>query len=515
MKNKVIIIGGGVSGIVSAKYALAAGIEPIILEKTSAIGGLWSSGSEGGMWSSMKTNLSKNTCTFSDFPWDEIAEDFPNQKEVAEYLNKYVKHFNLHEFIRLNVLVTKVYEDQGNWKVEYIIDHEKFEEVANFIIVASGIFSAPDIPNIPGIETFKDNILHSSLYKTPGQLSGKKVLVVGNSFSGTEIATELAFNGAKVTHLINRPYWVIPRYLKHTCQNGEEEFLPLDLVFYQRASRYNTPTSNIDELNINKHKYFSTLSNQSIINKLLEIAPQPTPPFVAISDGYLKAIEDHSINIRKAEIASIDYNKVNFSGQEPEEFDNIIFCTGYKCGIPFLDEATLSKLNFNREEKLQPLLLYKCTFSPYIQNIAFIGMYRGPFFAVMELQAMWAAKVFSNQVDLPSQEAMKEGVNEERIIRESVPRPQFPHGDYIGLADGIAKEIEILPDFSQLSKEKPNLYKTIWEGPFLPSHYKLFELFKGQDNDINSNDYSINERISYVNNILRGRLLEDSNLSRH
>ena len=52
----------------------------------------------------------------------------------------------------------------------------------------------------------------------------------------------------------------------------------------------------------------------------------------------------------------------------------------------------------------------------------FVGMYKGPYFAVMEYQAKWASKVLSNQITLPSIEEMEKGIQAELDIRDMVCR---------------------------------------------------------------------------------------------
>ncbi|CAM4448719.1 MAG: hypothetical protein LEGION0398_MBIBDBAK_01450 [Legionellaceae bacterium] len=101
-------------------------------------------------------------------------------------------------------------------------------------------------------------------------------------------------------------------------------------------------------------------------------------------------------------------------------------------------------------------------------------MYRGPYFAVMELQARWATMVFAEKITLPSEETLKSGLLDEQKIRKQTPRPQFPHGDYVGLADSIAEEIHVLPDLEYLKENNNSLYNMVNNGPYSTCHYRLF-----------------------------------------
>jgi dimethylaniline monooxygenase (N-oxide forming) len=125
------------------------------------------------------------------------------------------------------------------------------------------------------------------------------------------------------------------------------------------------------------------------------------------------------------------------------------------------------------EDSFQPVLLHKCTFNPSVANMAFVGIYRGPYFGVIELQARWASMVFSGEIPLPEGEKMLAGIDEERNIRAQKPRPQFPHGDYVGMGDHIAREIKAFPDEKNLPAGKESLINKIMSGPVIPAHYRM------------------------------------------
>ena len=158
--------------------------------------------------------------------------------------------------------------------------------------------------------------------------------------------------------------------------------------------------------------------------------------------------------------------------------DGVVFATGYKCNLSFLDKSIQDVLKFEPDDQLQPILLSKCTFHNKLPNMAFVGVYRGPYFAVMELQAKWANLVFSGKCQLNIQN-IEQYSREEALIRNQNPRPQFPHGDYLGLADSLATEVGCLPNFENMqheskeNKEEDELYRKLSSGPLLPTHYRL------------------------------------------
>ena len=129
----------------------------------------------------------------------------------------------------------------------------------------------------------------------------------------------------------------------------------------------------------------------------------------------------------------------------------------------------LTALEFDPDDRLQPTLLHKQVFHPALPGLAFVGHYRGPYFPVMELQSRWIAGILAGEIALPSEQAMHEGIEDERRIRTARPRPQFPHGDFVGLADGLAREVGVLPP---MSPDHP-LHAYIARGPVIAAHYRL------------------------------------------
>ena len=69
-------------------------------------------------------------------------------------------------------------------------------ETFDAVVVASGHFNVPYIPSVPGIRTwyeaYPDSISHSMFYRRPEEYTSKKLIVVGNSASGVDIAGQIA-----------------------------------------------------------------------------------------------------------------------------------------------------------------------------------------------------------------------------------------------------------------------------------------------------------------------------------
>lgn len=225
---RVAVIGAGVSGLAAARCLRAEGIEAVVFEQTGEIGGVWKfheeePGGGGPAYRSLRTNTSRQTTGFSDFPFPSSLPDYPTRAQVLVYLNKYADHFGLRDTIRLRTQVEAVRPvgpNAGRWEVTYHGSAPSKEnhgeaciERFDGVIVCSGLYGPPVIPRYPGLEDYQGQVMHSRDYKGPEGFEGKDVVVVGAGSSGVDIAVELSRVARSVALSTEKGAWFIPRYI--------------------------------------------------------------------------------------------------------------------------------------------------------------------------------------------------------------------------------------------------------------------------------------------------------------
>lgn len=133
-----------------------------------------------------------------------------NTAQTLEALNDGAAKFNIKSHTKFNAKVTRIEKcrDKG-WKVYYQDvngDNGKIrEEMYDFILCATGSFRFPRMPVIPNMAAFKGIAIHSGQIRLEDVLfPGRKVLVVGGSFSGVDVATFALKNKAEkvISHII-------------------------------------------------------------------------------------------------------------------------------------------------------------------------------------------------------------------------------------------------------------------------------------------------------------------------
>eukprot|EP00913_Durusdinium_trenchii_P004241 g3932.t1 len=162
---RILVIGAGASGLVTAKTAKEAGHEVSIVEANSAIGGTF----ENKAYKDARMVSSKYLTCFSDYRRPD-AEMHMTLKDYVVYLHEYAAHFELTQLIRFNVKVINVQKacNADAYDVTLQLDGDDSHpgiEVWDAVAVCSGLHNVPRIPDFPGNEKFEGQILHSSSYK--------------------------------------------------------------------------------------------------------------------------------------------------------------------------------------------------------------------------------------------------------------------------------------------------------------------------------------------------------------
>ena len=119
----------------------------------------------------------------------------------------------------------------------------------------------------------------------------------------------------------------------------------------------------------------------------------------SISDNYSNMVKAGHIHIVQGYVHSAAGSTLTLTPQRSTEsepvahsvldnVDDVILCTGFTPALDFLDPSILESLGFDENDTLQPLLLHRDVMHPDTPGLYFVGMYRGPYFAGVELQAV-------------------------------------------------------------------------------------------------------------------------------
>lgn len=201
MPEKVAVIGAGPLGLVSLKTFKEDGFDVTAFETRPYVGGLWKYSEDSSLSVATTTifNSSRYRSAWSDFPFPTTTDDFPTWQQMYQYLNDYCDHFDLRQHIHLSTRVTGLFREGDKWIVEATLDGASPQRHSfDRVLVASGSFVKPKIPQFPGIEKFEGTTVHAIDFKHPENYKNKKVLIVGVHATSQDIATSLDGHASKL-----------------------------------------------------------------------------------------------------------------------------------------------------------------------------------------------------------------------------------------------------------------------------------------------------------------------------
>lgn len=181
-RERLLIVGGGQSGLAAARAGRDRGWEPVVLEAGPDPVGSWPA-----YYDSLRLFSPRRFSGFPGYPFPGPPEGYPRRDEVVDFLSGYASWLGVE--IRTNSRVTQVTTDREGEFTAVLADSGRVSGEA--VIAASGSFASPYTPQIPGREVFAGRVLHVSEYRSPEAFAGQRVLVVGAGNSAIQVAHEL------------------------------------------------------------------------------------------------------------------------------------------------------------------------------------------------------------------------------------------------------------------------------------------------------------------------------------
>lgn len=397
-----IIVGLGVSGLVSARHCLKEGYNIIILEKNDNLGGVWYSKS----YPNIQLQTTKYSYAFSDFPHFQKTDLYPTGNELMEYYKEYAKKHNILKYTRFNSFVKKTIFDFENeiWNVEY---SDKYHDThiikGNYLIVCSGLYTNLSSSNLNINNKIKENkkIINPNRFSLNGDLNlnickNKNIIIIGNGPTGCDLATNIVkYNPKSITILYRSKRWLFRRYLwniisTHLCLSRFALCLALKL---------------------NKHLYIILVTISYyfvyIFGHNYFIYKKIQPPYESISRQNLVLNENIIENIYYKKIEYIQTNDIDITydyisfNKKKLKYDLCIPALGYDQNIDFLN---MKKIPY----------LYKYIIDPNTPNCAFIGLAASfNWIQMSELQIQWYLKYLQQKIKNIDKNKMLDYVSKE------------------------------------------------------------------------------------------------------
>ncbi|GAB1202678.1 Flavin-containing monooxygenase ustF2 [Aspergillus pseudonomiae] len=422
--TRVAVVGAGISGVLAAGHLLATGLEVTVFERNAAPGGVWyaipfsvplstrgadawarlydeqtpiepsypamkpskadpsaTNGQEtskfmlehappGPCYYNLQNNVPTPLLEVSLKPWPDGTPDTVRHDVIQRFIQDMSIEAKVHDVTRYGARVKKVVKDGAEWKITWSTpqvgmqsETSEFEQVSRFdvVVVASGHYHAPRVPDIPGLSDTKrkygSRILHSKQYRRPESFRNKNILMIGGGVSSIDIAND-------ISPFANTIY----QSTRNSKFDLVESMLPKNGVRVHEISHFEIQNHSDDALS--EH--------------------EPLPLTIHFESGECL----HGIHL-------------------------IMLCTGYHITFPYLedyhsDETTLQDADENIliTDGTQVHNLYQDIFYIPDPTLVFVGLPYYTFtFSIFDFQAIVVAQVLSGTVQLPTKTEMRSEYN--------------------------------------------------------------------------------------------------------
>lgn len=222
MVGKICVIGAGPSGLSVlcwfAKMSREGKQVPEIVcyEKQSDWGGLWNyswrTGSDqhgepihGSMYRYLWSNGPKECLEFPHYTFEEhygkAIPSFPPREVLFDYLKGRWSKEDIKKHVKFSTVVRDVVynKDTDNFTVsvkDLVKDEVQESQDFDYVIVASGHYSVPNVPHFEGIDKFPGRVMHAHDFRDANEFKGKRLLLIGASYSAEDIALQCLKYGA-------------------------------------------------------------------------------------------------------------------------------------------------------------------------------------------------------------------------------------------------------------------------------------------------------------------------------
>ena len=236
----VIVIGAGISGMYQLYRLRELGLKVRVLEAGTGVGGTWYWNRYPGARfdsESYSYGYSFSKELLDEWDW---TEHFSPQPETLRYLNFVADKFDLRRDIQFRSRVKAAhYSDERRvWDIT-LEDGSSFR--SRFMVTAIGPLSAPTMPRIEGIDSFKGRWFHTGTWPHEEvKFEGKRVAVIGTGATGVQTIQEVAKTAGTLTIFQRTPNWCAPL---HNGKIGKEEMAKIRAEYPAIFERCQKPSA--------------------------------------------------------------------------------------------------------------------------------------------------------------------------------------------------------------------------------------------------------------------------------
>ncbi|KAF2213457.1 hypothetical protein CERZMDRAFT_58188 [Cercospora zeae-maydis SCOH1-5] len=221
----VLIVGAGFGGAMSLYESRKNGFNTVLYDAGQGFGGTWRWNVYPGARVDSPVPIYELAIpeVYKDWHW---TTNYPNWEELQGYFDHMDKVLGLSKDCAFETVVVSAEFDQneGKWVVK---TQDGRTTKARFLIVAAGFAAKRYIPDVPGLDTFKGEIHHSSFWPAEGvDFKGKKVAIIGTGASGVQMIQEMGPVAEQLTVYQRTPNLALPMGKRPLSKEEQDALKP-------------------------------------------------------------------------------------------------------------------------------------------------------------------------------------------------------------------------------------------------------------------------------------------------
>ena len=373
--------------------------------------------------------------------------------------------------------------------IYFVRTGETVTEAFDAVMVCTGHHSVPNIPEFPGAETFKGEVLHSHEYKDNERFRGKRVVTVGIGNSSSDITTEISKVAAECFCVSRSGVWVQLNGFgdAELLESGEEVWGDGKPFALSRMEILRQGWSGEEAIS---REMQAGLSHQEWVNVAPDdgLEPQmrigqahPTQTLNNPSNNLLKQLCSGKIRIKTGLERLTETGAVFAAAKGEEPVDCVVLCTGWIFGFEFVDKRVWPEKCGDAEhwqrDNENTLFKFMYPTSGY-NNIAWVGLCQPLHsqFLVSEIMSRHALATFTGEIELPPMAEQLSDIAEKRDAMrvQFKDSPRHTMMANVALLDELAEDLSVTPTLGRLLQTMNwrKIRAAYWT-PMTANHYRL------------------------------------------
>ncbi len=230
-----IVVGAGFGGLYMLYRLLQLGLRVRVFEAGSGVGGTWYWNRYPGARCDVESL--EYSYSFSDElqqQW-EWTERYASQPEILRYLEHVADRFELRQHIQFETRVDQMVFDEASslWSIHA----DGLTVRARFCVMATGCLSAANLPEIPGLDSFRGEIYHTGRWPHDDvDFTGKRVGVIGTGSSAVQSIPIIATQADHLYVFQRTPNFSVPAR-NHPLDPDVQVRMKADYARFRRQQR--------------------------------------------------------------------------------------------------------------------------------------------------------------------------------------------------------------------------------------------------------------------------------------